>query len=112
VARAGDVEVTLEPLSNSGVVVRVEGDLDMATSPRLEEALESAGTAKRVVIDLTECTFLDSSALRLLIASARARESEDGSIELVVTNPRILRVLEITAVDTVLPVHDSLESAL
>lgn len=111
-ARAGDVEVTLEPLSTSGVVVRVEGDLDLATSPRLEEALESAGTAKRVLIDLTECTFLDSSALRLLIESAHARESEDGSIELVVSNPRILRVLEIAAVDTVLPVHDSLESAL
>jgi len=112
VARAGDVEVALEPLPEGGVVVRVEGELDLATSRKLEEALETAGTDDRVIIDLTGCTFLDSSALRVLIASARARDNAEGSIELVTRDPGILRVLEIAALDTMLPVHESLESAL
>lgn len=111
-ARAGEIEVKLEPLPEGGTVVRVEGELDMATSPDLEKALESADKDGRVVIDLTGCTFLDSSAVRVLLATARAAETANGRVALVARDPGILRVLEIAAVDTLLPVHESLESAL
>lgn len=111
-ARAGEIEVTLEPLPDGGVVVRVEGELDMATSPNLEKALESADKDGRVVIDLTGCTFLDSSAVRVLLATARTTETANGRVALVARDPGILRVLEIAAVKTLLPVHESLESAL
>jgi anti-sigma B factor antagonist len=112
VARAGDVEVTRETLPGGAIVVRVEGELDLATSASFEEALTDPGTGGRLVIDLTECTFLDSSAVRLLVGAIRDCEENQTQVSLVATDPGILRVLEIAAVDTMLPVHDSLDSAL
>ena len=63
------------------------------------------------MIDLLGCTFLDSSALRVLVHQARAAEDAGGAIALVTTDPGILRVLEISTTDALLPVHDTVESA-
>ena len=93
------------------MVVRVDGDLDMATSPELEEALESADVSKRIVIDLSGCTFLDSSAVRALVATARAAGPAGGDVALVTRDPGILRVLQIASVDVLLPVHETVELA-
>jgi anti-anti-sigma factor len=106
------VEVTQEALPQGGVVVHVEGELDMLTSGSLEEALAEAEPEDRVVIDLTECTFIDSSAVRVLVAAARDAGDSGRKVALVAQDPGILRVLEIAAVDTILPVHHTLDSAL
>jgi len=68
--------------------------------------------ATRLVVDLSECTFIDSSAVRVLMTTARRVHSDGGVIALVAQDSGILRVLEIAAVDTVLPVYPTLESAL
>ena len=99
-------------LPDGGAVLRVEGDLDMATAPTLEDELADAGFAKRLVLDLSQCTFLDSSAVRVLVSSVRDSEAASGSLALVVTDPGILRVLEISGIDTMIPVHDNLDAAL
>lgn len=111
-ARVGDFEVTAEGLPAGGAVVHVQGELDMATAPELDEALHGTGFEQRLVIDLTGCTFLDSSAVRLLVSSARDSEAAGGSLELVAPDPGILKVLEISGVNTMLPVHTTLEDAL
>lgn len=111
-ARAGDVGITTEALADGGAVVRVDGELDMATAQRLEEAVEDADPTGRLVIDLTACTFLDSSAVRALISAARAAQAAGGSFSLVASDSGIVRVLEIAAVDTILPVHPTLDAAL
>jgi anti-anti-sigma factor len=112
VARAGDVDVTRETLPEGAVVVRVEGELDMATSGDFEDAIGDAQPGGQLVIDLSECTFLDSSAVRVLVDTARAVERANGTVSVVTRDPGILRVLEIAAVDTMLPVHDTLDAAL
>jgi anti-sigma B factor antagonist len=106
------VEVTRETLPGGAVVVHVEGELDMATSESFEQALDPPEAGTQLVIDLTECTFLDSSAVRLLVGAVRAADETQGKVSLVASDPGILRVLEIAAVDTMLPVHESLDSAL
>jgi len=112
VTRVGDFEVTEAGLPDGGAVLRIEGELDMATAPELEEALLGAGFDRRLVIDLTGCTFLDSSAVRVLVSSARDSEAAGGSLALVAPDARILRVLQISGVDTMLPVHPTLDAAL
>lgn len=104
--------MTLEALPEGVVVARVEGELDLATCPDFQEAMGSTDPGGRLVVDLTECTFLDSSAIRVLTATARAAEAAGGSVSLVANDPGIRRVLEIAAIDTVLPVHETLDSAL
>lgn len=93
-------------------MVRVEGELDLATREDFEEAIGDSEPGRQLVIDLTECTFLDSSAVRVLVATARAAEASNGKVSLVARDPGILRVLEIAAVDKILPVHGTLDAAL
>jgi anti-sigma B factor antagonist len=112
VTRAGEVDITVEPLSQGGSVVRVAGELDLATNERLEAAVEGAGPADPLVIDLTGCTFLDSSAVRVLMSTARSAQAAGGNLSLVVSDPGLLRLLEIAAVDTVIPVHATIADAL
>jgi anti-anti-sigma factor len=54
------------------VVIDVVGEVDMATAPRLAAALDPARyTAQRVVVNLSEVSFIDSSGLNALVAHAR-----------------------------------------
>lgn len=110
-ARAGDVEVTRQTLPSGDTVLRVEGELDLATSDSLEDALGGSDPSGHVIIDLSECTFIDSSAVRLFVEGARKAQESEGRLSLVTRDPGILRVLEIAAVDTMLPVHESVEAA-
>jgi anti-anti-sigma factor len=68
--------------------------------------------ALTTVIDLSECTFLDSSGVRVLASAGRKLSEAGRRFAIVVSNPSVLRVLEITGVDTMLAVHHSTESAL
>jgi anti-anti-sigma factor len=112
-ARSAEFDVLLDRLDGGGgVVVRVRGDLDMATVPELEQALATIDLAGLRAIDLSDCEFIDSAAVRLLTVTGREVAEQGGTLAVVATDPGVRRVLEITAVDTVLPVHTSLESAL
>ena len=104
--------VTTESAGEDALVVRVSGDLDLATSPRFSEALAAAAATRHVVIDLTGCTFLDSSGVRALAQAARKIPEGERRVDVVAGSPGVRRVLEITGVDRMVPVHRSLEDAL
>lgn len=85
--------------------MRVAGEVDMATSPDLESALERTRPDGKVVIDLTKCDFLDSAAIRVILTGIARCESAGGSMSLVASDPRVLRVLEIAGLDGRIPIH-------
>ena len=106
-------EVVIESVEAKSAVVRVTGELDLATVPQLEQALaERPEGAAGLVIDLSDCTFVDSTCVRLLVGVVRETESAGGRAAIVATDPGVLRVLEITALDTLVPVHPSVDEAL
>lgn len=107
----GDFEVTVEDVAGASVA-RVVGDLDLATTPDFESAIAGVAFSRRLVVDLSECAFLDSTALRSLVLAAGAREESGGSLVLVTQQPAILRVLEIAAIDQALRVEPTLDDAL
>jgi anti-sigma B factor antagonist len=107
-----EFDVTTESAGDDTLVLRVSGDLDLAASPRFSEELAAAPAARRTVIDLTGCTFLDSSGLRALVQAAREITEGERHVDVVAGSPAILRVLEITGVDRMVPVHRSLKDAL
>jgi anti-sigma B factor antagonist len=111
VVTSGDFDVRSETTHAGAAVLYVSGDLDLASAPRLGEALTEL-VADPVVVDLSECTFLDSAGMGVLLASARALSNSGRSLRVAAADPRILRVLEITAVDTLIAVHPDVESAL
>lgn len=81
-------------------VVRVVGDVDVASAPSVGEALQQAvGRATRaVVVDLAEVGFLDSSGVRTLLAAREAALATEVAIELRNLQPAVIRVLQVTGV--------------
>ncbi len=101
--RAGDV-----------TVVTVEGEVDMATAPTLRERLHAlvADGRRTIIVDLEKVDFLDSTGLGVLIGAMRRLRSADGDLIVVVTQPRIRKVFEITGLDRAFRMHDSVDDAL
>ena len=101
-----------ERLEGDDRIVSAQGELDLHTAPRLAEALAPQVDAGGYVIaDLTAVTFMDSSGVAVFVnALARAREA-GAELAIAGPQPRVRRVLEITGLDGMLPVHDSLAAA-
>jgi anti-anti-sigma factor len=110
VSTAGDFDVRSETMPGGAHVVHVSGELDLATAPLLEEALGGAAP-EQLVIDLSGCTFLDSAGIRTLVGAARDRGGA-SRLRIVTADPGIVRLLEITGVDTLIHVHPSIDAAL
>ncbi|SDI32963.1 anti-anti-sigma factor [Actinokineospora alba] len=104
-----DVQTWRHP---GGVVLVVTGELDLGTAPRFEEALEQAQRAEsdRVVLDLTAVTFLGSSGLSALVR-ANARSAGNGLGVVMTADTSIRRPLEVTGLDTVLPLYETVDAA-
>jgi len=72
----------------------------------------AALTADVIVVDLSGCTFLDSAGIRALVGTARKLGETDRGLRVVTSDAGVLRLLEITGVDTLIRVHRSLDDAL
>jgi anti-sigma B factor antagonist len=112
-------EVQREELEDGIRAFTVRGELDMNTAPELENSLGEVTTDKsaQVVIDLTDCDFIDSTGIALIVRSwqrlDRGGESGgDGHLVLCCVNTQVMRLLRITGVDSSISVHDQRESAL
>ena len=94
--------VRTERRADAAVVVPT-GELDLATAPTLETALTKAfGTdAGRVVLDLRELAFIDSSGLRTLLTARRRAEEAGSAFSLVAGHAALERTLEIAGVHKV-----------
>ena len=79
-------------------VVALTGEIDLAVVPTLQKRLESllSQGSSTIVVDLLGATFLDSIALGVLVGAMDDCRKAGGDLRLVVTEPRILKVLEIT----------------
>jgi anti-sigma B factor antagonist len=92
--------------TDSAARVVLEGELDIATTPRADAELRRVeqNGARVIVLDLRQLTFMDSTGLRLLVAAdARARDA-GHRLAIVRGPPAVHRVLEITGLDAKLDV--------
>jgi anti-anti-sigma factor len=92
-------------------VVRAAGELDAYAAPELTAALDQAG-AERLVADLTAVSFLDSTALGLIVRTVRDRGDGGGETRVVLPLGTARRIFEMTTLDRALPVSESLGEAL
>jgi anti-sigma B factor antagonist len=96
-------------------VVRVAGEVDMSHEEELRGELRTAvaAEAKGIVVDLTECEFIDSSGVRALLLSREAQDSDDGAEHLAVAaaSEQILRILSVMGIDRVIPIRPTVEEA-
>jgi anti-sigma B factor antagonist len=95
-------------------LIALAGELDLYSVDAFRAALEDALTLEpeRVVVDASDVAFIDSVALGVLANAMKQQRARGGTIVLVATNPNIVRVFEITGLDRMLVIADSLDDAL
>src|SRR2546421_7347393 len=87
-------------------VIAVEGEADMSTAVKFNESFFSAARSgiRRVVADLTNVSFIDTTMLNALVVGHRRMTRDHGCFAVVCSGPRITRVLEITGLGQILDV--------
>ena len=89
---------------SDGCRLEVEGELDVATAAEFRRAISSllGVGCRRIVVDLKDTAFLDSSGLGALVWASHRLHSAGGALEVVNPGERIARVMKITGVDRLL----------
>jgi anti-anti-sigma factor len=112
-------EVQVEELDGGVSAFSVRGELDMNTAPELERSLEEAISKgdPLVMIDLSECEFIDSTGIALLVRAWRQLDRDaggDGSGRLVVccVNHQVRRLLTITGLEASISMQEDRSAAL
>ncbi len=94
-------------------VLTPAGEIDHHTGDTLRQALDAISTPRpRVVVDLHQVTFMDSSGINILIAAHRALTDAGGRLRLARPTAPVLRTLQIVGIDTVIDCHTTLPEAL
>jgi anti-anti-sigma factor len=109
-------EVKVGELEHGVRTIYVRGELDLSTAPTLEAPLEEALESGEgsVLIDLSQCEFIDSTGIALIVrAWQRLAGGENGRTLVICTeNNQVRRVLEITGLEFSIPVHLTRDEAL
>jgi anti-anti-sigma factor len=109
-------EVRVGALEDGVRTISVRGELDLSTAPELEgpldETLDSGEGS--VLIDLSQCEFIDSTGIALIVRAWQRLDSGENGRALVICsqNDQVRRVLEITGLELSIPVHLTRDEAL
>lgn len=100
--------------SEGAEIVHVAGEVDLASASALETPLDGVGaTDSRLVIDLLNVTFIDSSGLNVLVRCRQRIDGDNGNrVRLVVGPGAVRRVFDITGLSQVFSIFESLDIAL
>jgi anti-sigma B factor antagonist len=95
-------------------VVGPTGELDLYTCPEFESELTRviSNGAEQVVVDLSQTTFIDSTALGVLLGALESLRARGGGLALVSVDETILRVFEVTGLQRIFEIQGSRAEAL
>lgn len=114
-SQARPFDVMRSMLDSRTAVVAVRGEIDLDTAPRFEqlmgEAIEDI-ESRGLVVDLSAVTFLDSTALNVLVRCLERQRLQQEGLCLVSSDKRLLSLLEVTRLDRVFDVVPDLDRAL
>ncbi len=99
---------------NDRTVIEVGGEIDVYTAPKLRERIiELVDEGQyNLVVDLEKVEFLDSTGLGVLVGGLKRVRGHDGSLQLVCTQERLLKIFRITGLSKVFAIHGSQTEAL
>ena len=107
------MEISHKAISDGVIVVTPSGKLNMVHAHRLREEVDAilAKGHNRIVVDLTNVEFLDSSGLGALIGCLKAARQANGDLRIASPTEQVKLVLQLTNLDRVLTPYTSAESA-
>jgi anti-sigma B factor antagonist len=108
-----DAMTTSVSVQDDATVLTVAGEVDLATAPALESAIEATlgGAPTALIIDLSQVTFLASAGMAALVG-AHQRAGQSTRLAVVADGPATSRQLRMTNLDQVFDVHRTLDDAL
>lgn len=103
-----------ESLDPDTHLIAVRGEVHVSTAPEFSERLNDAiaGGKTGVVIDMTGVDFIDSTGLSVLLNALRRVTRQQGTLALAVSNPTVLRLFEITRLDSTFDILPDRETAI
>lgn len=92
-----------------GVILAPKGDVDLSRSPALRQALAEASKAKpkRIVVDLSGVSYMDSSGVATLVEGLQVARRNGTTLVLAALQPRVRSIMEIARLDTVFRITDT-----
>jgi anti-sigma B factor antagonist len=107
-------EVSEDSLDGGAGVVAVRGEIHVSTAPQLSTLLADVLTrgVTSLILDLTEVEFIDSTGLSVLLNVLRRLTQRGGQLVIVCTNPTVLRLFEITRLETTFDIVPTRDDAL
>jgi anti-sigma B factor antagonist len=95
-------------------VVALTGEVDLYTAPELKQELLRLVEegARRIIVDLTDTTFIDSTMLSVLLSTVKRLRPNGGQVGIVCSDRNIRKIFEITLLDRVFPIFESREQAI
>jgi len=109
------VDLKLDTHNKDGIeIVDVEGEIDVYTAPRLRELLIDLvnNGHYQLIVNMEKVEFLDSTGLGVLVGGLKRVRAHDGSLDLVCTQERILKIFRITGLTKVFGIHDTVDEAI
>lgn len=109
-----DIQIVEGSLTNGISVVRGAGELDFHTAPLLERAITSRLEAggRHLVVDLGEVTFIDSTAIGVLMTALGRVRDVGGSLAVVNDRDNVRSIFEMMGLDEEMPLRPSVEDAV
>ena len=109
-----DFQLLEEEVDAHTHVITVSGEIHVSTAPEFSRRLDAAIARGKtgLVLDLTPTEFIDSTGLSVLLNGLRRVTRQRGRMVLVCTNPTVLRLFEITRLDTTFDIRATRDEAL
>ena len=91
----------------------VEGEVDVFTAPKLREKIIALldGGSDHLVVNLEKVLFMDSTGLGVLVGGLKRVKEKNGELALAGAQGTVLRVLSVTGLNAVFPMHDTVDQA-
>jgi len=107
-------QVDVEKAGDDVGIVVLRGEVDIYSAPQFKEALVHGieEGARRIVVDLSDVTFIDSTALGVLVSGAKRVRPRNGNLDIVCKDENIIRIFEITGLNRIFGIYPDRAAAL
>lgn len=109
-----DFSVVSETAGADVVVVKVHGEVDVYTAPKMKEEMQRCIDTglTNVVVDLAGVAYMDSSGLGVLIGALKRAREAGGELIVSAPNARIARIMDVTGLGRIFNVHAATADAV
>jgi anti-sigma B factor antagonist len=103
-----------ESLAGDLIIIKLQGEVDLYAAPELKQHVNGAieSGKNKLILDLSEATFIDSTTLGILVSGMKRLRPRGGMLAVLCPDPTMARIFDITGLNRMFSVHDTLDGAI